>query len=203
MSSIVRKETKDSRVQWRVATGVSKENVSPDQPRSSSLESAFDATAEIFTSFDLAFRWDSLPVLWLVDPDHALHVRVTRSLEHYQPLCMPDASALICRYAYIHVRVRAFVCVYGFVYVYRTADFGYIREYIRPIHGHIGTCSIPGGVPFRRCSVGFRYDTVDRTARIFDIGGVISRQDKGAPQDAWKIFRHRFTSGCMYLYTYA
>lgn len=36
--------------------GVSKENVSPDQPRSSSLASAFDATAEIFTSFDLAFR---------------------------------------------------------------------------------------------------------------------------------------------------
>jgi len=56
MWSIVRKETEDSRVQWRVATGVSKENVSPDQPRSSSLASAFDATAEIFTSFDLAFR---------------------------------------------------------------------------------------------------------------------------------------------------
>lgn len=35
---------------------VSKENVSPDQPRSSPLASAFDATAEIFTSFDLVFR---------------------------------------------------------------------------------------------------------------------------------------------------
>lgn len=42
-------------VAW-VATGVSKENVSPDQPRSSPLASAFDATAEIFTSFDLVFR---------------------------------------------------------------------------------------------------------------------------------------------------
>lgn len=36
--------------------GVSKENVSLDQPRSSPLASAFDATAEIFTSFDLVFR---------------------------------------------------------------------------------------------------------------------------------------------------
>lgn len=35
---------------------VSKENVSLDQPRSSPLASAFDATAEIFTSFDLVFR---------------------------------------------------------------------------------------------------------------------------------------------------
>lgn len=43
------------RAAW-VATGVSKENVSPDQPRSSPLASAFDATAEIFTSFDLVFR---------------------------------------------------------------------------------------------------------------------------------------------------
>lgn len=125
MWSIVRKETEDSRVQWRVSTGVSKENVSPDQPRSSSLASAFDATAEIFTSFDLAFRWDSLPVLWLVDPDHALHVRVTRSLEHYQPLCVPDASALICQYAYIHMYMcaRLFAYTYEFVCVYRTADF--------------------------------------------------------------------------------
>lgn len=110
-----------------VATGVSKENVSPDQPRSSSLASAFDATAEIFTSFDLAFRWDSLPVLRLVDPDHALHVRVT-SLEHYQPLCMPDASALVCRYAYICVYICVYMCARLFAYTYelvcvcRTAD---------------------------------------------------------------------------------
>jgi len=43
-----------------VAARVSKENVSPDQPRSSPLASAFDATAEIFTTFDLVFRRDSL-----------------------------------------------------------------------------------------------------------------------------------------------
>lgn len=47
--------------EWRDAArgmlrGVSKENVSLDQPRSSPLALAFDATAEIFTSFDLVFR---------------------------------------------------------------------------------------------------------------------------------------------------
>jgi len=31
---------------------------------------------------------------------------------------------------------------------------------------------IPGGVPFREAAVGLRYDTVDRTARIFDIGAL-------------------------------
>lgn len=76
--------------------------------------------------------------------------------------------------------------------MYGTADFTdtyiYVSEYVRPIHMYVGIYRdvwyIPGGVPFRRRSVGFRYDTVDRTARIFDIGGVISREDKRAPQDA-------------------
>jgi len=54
--SFERNEIREWRgVTWG-ATGVSKENVSPDQPRSSPLASAFDATAEIFTSFDLVFR---------------------------------------------------------------------------------------------------------------------------------------------------
>lgn len=36
--------------------GISNENVRPDEPRSSPLALAFDATAEIFTWFDLVFR---------------------------------------------------------------------------------------------------------------------------------------------------
>lgn len=54
--SFERNEIREWRsVAWN-STGVSKENVSPDQLRSSPLASAFDATAEIFTSFDLVFR---------------------------------------------------------------------------------------------------------------------------------------------------
>lgn len=106
---------------------------------------------------------------------------------------MPAASTLICRYTRTYARlvcVRARSCI-------EPQDFrGIYDEYIRPIHRHIGMCSISGGVPFRRRSVGFRYDTVDRTARIFDIG-VLSRG---------KISAHRrmpekyFDTVCRWLY---
>lgn len=113
-----------------------------------------------------------------MDPGHALHVRVTRSPEHYQPLCMPDANTLTCRHAYtcVHVYLRMSaptcmcVCVCVRVHTCRAADFTctYVNTYGR----YIGIGYIPGGVPFERRQWAFRYDTVDRTARIFGIGAL-------------------------------
>lgn len=151
-----------ARVAW-VAARVSKENVSPDQPRSSPLASAFDATAEIFTTFDLVFRRDSARPLIGGPWPRPAHVRVTRSPEHYQPLYMPDASTLMCRYAPVHM--CAFLSP---MYICEREDMGrgraadstttYASTYDRYIG--IGMC-IPGGVPFGEAAVGFRYDTVD------------------------------------------
>lgn len=103
------------------------------------------------------------------------HVRVTCSPEHYQPLCRYARCehTYVCRHAY--TCVYAFICgcmrlcvyMYVCVYVWGRRLHGYIREYIRPIHKHRDVYTGWGSV--RETAVGFRYDTVDRTARIFGI----------------------------------
>lgn len=105
-----------------------------------------------------------------MDPGHALHIRVTRSPEHYQPLCMPDASTLTCRHACTCVRVYLRMCAF-MCCTCRAADSTstYVK-YIRPIHRHRDVYIGWGFV--RETAVGFRYDTVDRTARIFGIGAL-------------------------------
>lgn len=182
-----------------VAAGVSKENVSPDQPRSSPLASAFDATAEIFTTFDLVFRRDSpRPLIGGPWPRPA-HVRVTRSPEHYQPLCMPDASTLMRRYAYTCIYAFTCTCTYTYTYMRKGEGesrrlHGYIREYIRPIHRRRDVYTGWGFV--REAAVGFRYDTVDRTARIFGIGALSLAKISVCTAGCLKNISASFASAC-------
>lgn len=104
-----------------------------------------------------------------MDPGHALHVRVTRSPEHYQPLCMPDASTLTCT----RTRVYAFICVCVRLYVYvctrRAADS--TGTYVNTYGRYIGIgMYIPGGVPFERRQ--WAFDTTRSIERlVFSVSG--------------------------------
>lgn len=162
---IVREE-RDSGVARTVAwdaTGVSKENVSPDQPRSSPLASAFDATAEIFTSFDLVFRWDS--------PRPLIGGPWPRPARKGDSLARALSTLMYARCEHTYVPVRVHMCVRLFVCMCACMQssrlHGYICEYIQPIHRHRNVYTGWGSV--RETAVGFRYDTVDRTVRIFGI----------------------------------
>lgn len=140
-----------------------------------------------------------------MDPGHALHVRVTRSPEHYQPLCMPDASTLMCRCT----RTYVCVCVCAFVYVRMCACMwsrrlhGYICEYIQPIHRHrkrvyrVGFRSGDGS--------GFSIRHGRSNGSYFRYRGVISREkisvhhrmpEKYFNTVWWCLYKH------IYLYTY-
>lgn len=79
--------------------------------------------------------------------------------------------------ARVHMCTHLFadVCTYGCVCTWthtrRAADSTY--THVNTYGRYIGIgMYIPGGVPFGETAVGFRYDTVDRTARIFSIGAL-------------------------------
>lgn len=164
-----------------VAAGVSKENVSPDQPRSSPLASAFDATAEIFTTFDLAFRREILSPSsdWWTLATPCTRKGDSRSPEHYQPLCMPDASALMCR----HTRERAHMCARARARQRekgRAADSTTIT-YASTYGRHIGIGMYRDGVGFRSAgSSGLSIRHGRSNGSYFRYRGVISRGDKRA-----------------------
>lgn len=77
----------------------------------------------------------------------------------------------------------------------------HIREYIRPIYRHRDVYTGWGSV--RETAVGFRYDTVDRTARIFGIGALSLKKisaHHGVPEKHSPV---PFAGVCVYLYIYA
>lgn len=85
-------------------------------------------------------------------------------------MCAPFVCVYIRVYSRVYIYVN--VCVYVRVREKGDADSTstYVNTYGRYIG--IGTC-IPGGVPFAGdVAVGFRYDTVDRTTRIFGIAAL-------------------------------
>lgn len=184
---------------------VSKENVSLDQPRSSPLASAFDATAEIFTSFDLVFRWDSpRPLIGGPWPRPA---RKGDSLAR----ALSTLMYARCEHTYVPARVHmctrlfADVCIYVCAHVYIRVGpqtlHVYIREYIRPIHRHRDVYTGWGSV--RETAVGFRYDTVDRTARIFGIGALSHGKISVCATGCLKNISTPFTGVSVHLCTYA
>lgn len=67
-------------------------------------------------------------------------------------------------YVYMRCVYVLYVCVRGRRLHVHT------REYIRPIYRHRDVYT--GWSSVRETAVGFRYDTVDRTARIFGIGAL-------------------------------
>lgn len=95
---------------WRFATRVSKENVSLDQPRSSPLASAFDATAEIFTSFDLVLRWDS--------PRPLIGGPWPRPARKGDSLARALSTLIYARCEHTYVPVRVHMCARSFVFVF-------------------------------------------------------------------------------------